>query len=210
MERSPTIETNDFTGFLEQCTGRDRGAWELFVSRYGRPMYAYIEKTLARYNYPLHSEVVEDIAHRTFLSLVERDCQSIRNFRGNDDRTFKAYLREICFHTTVDFLREQGRFTELDEGCPYSSASQKVDISEQNELREILSTIRDALPARHRYLFKLIYEEEWDWPEIAEALQISLNAAYQLKFRMIGNIVRIAKGMNLYDLLKPFAQPVCR
>jgi len=210
MERSPAIETNDFPDFFVQCTGRDRSAWALFISRYGRLMYTYVEKTLARYNYPLHPEVVEDIAHRTFLSLMEKDCRSLRNFRGNDDRTFRAYLREICFHTTVDFLREQKRFTELDQGCSHTPDPQQVDVSDQNDLREILSTIRDALPARHRYLFKLIYEEEWEWPEIAEALQISINAAYQLKFGMIRNIVRIAKGMNLYDLLKPFVQPACR
>ena len=58
--------------------------------------------------------------------------------------------------------------------------------------------IRDGLSKRYNYLFKLIYEEGLDFLEIAEIMGLKLNAVYQLKFRMIKNIIKKAKQKNLY------------
>jgi DNA-directed RNA polymerase specialized sigma24 family protein len=79
-----------------------------------------------------------------------------------------------------------------------------LDKSNQRDLRDIILMIREELPERHNYLFKLIYEEGFVFSEIAEIMNIKINAVHQLKFRMIQNIHKIAKKKDLVHVLKYF------
>ena len=73
---------------------------------------------------------------------------------------------------------------------------------DRKDLEKVLLSLREELPDRHDYLFGLIYDEGLDLSEVAEIMDLKLNAVHQLKFRMINNLIKIAKKKNLYDELK--------
>ena len=93
------LKTNtDFLEFLEKCANRDKEAWNAFVEKYGNLIYNYILRTLKRYNYFFQNDEVDEIYDRIFLALLDKKCRRLRNFRGQNERSFGAYLREISFH----------------------------------------------------------------------------------------------------------------
>lgn len=191
----------DFLKFLDLCTQKDRGAWDHFINKYSNLIHNYIIKTLQRYNYLFQEDVPEDIFNRVFLALLDNDCKRLKNFRGQDELSFKAYLREIIFNLTIDFLRGQKRFIALE--CIEHiniEKDQDKELDDFNLLKTIM-TLKDELSERYKYLFKLIYEEDLGMSEIAEIMNLKLNAVHQMKFRMIKSIIDTAKKKNLYHEL---------
>lgn len=199
------METNvDFLNFLDRCTQKDKDAWDIFVEKYTKLIYNYIIRTLKKYYYFSQNDEVDEIFNRIFVALLDKNCRRLKNFRGQNERSFGAYLREISFHITIDFLREQKNFIELEQIKYRVSEDDKYELWALRELKGILITLRDELPERHKYLFRLLYEEGLDLSEIAQMMGLKLNAVHQLKFRMINNLIKIAKGRNLYHELKVY------
>jgi RNA polymerase sigma factor (sigma-70 family) len=199
------MEKDDiFLDFINRCAIKDKEAWNTFIDKYSSYIYLYINKTLRRYNVFSQNGEAGEVFNSVFLALLDNDCKRLKNFRGQNEYSFLAYLREISFHITVDFLRRQKSFVDLEKvkNC-FPGRDHSVSM-EQKDLREMISIVRDELPPRHRYLFRLIFEEELDLSEISEIMDINLNALSQLKFRMIKNLIKIAKRKGLYWELKRF------
>ena len=197
-------QDNSFLDFLKGCTFKDKEAWNTFIEKYSSYIYLYINKTLRRYNTFAHNGEAEEIFNSVFLALLDNDCKRLKNFRGQNEYAFLAYLREISFHLTVDFLRRQKSFVDLEKVQNYFSGRHYTMSLDQKDLRVMISMVSDELPPRHHYLFRLIYKEELDSSEIAEIMDINLNALSQLKFRMMKNVVKIAKRKGVYRELKKF------
>ena len=194
----------EFLVFLGQCMGKERDAWDSFVKKYSNLMYLYIIRTLKRYSHPVQYEEVDEVFNSIFLALLENDCKRMRSFRGRTEQSFVAYLREICFHMTIDFLRRQKPFVDIEKVQYCVSARDNYNGVDYRDLKQIIGIIKAELPERHRYLFNLMYEEDLASSEIAYIMGINLNALHQLKFRMMKNFVKIAKRKRLYHELKTF------
>ncbi|MGA1797087.1 MAG: RNA polymerase sigma factor [bacterium] len=203
------MEVNkDFLNLIEGCINRKKDAWNTFVDTYAKLIYNYIIRSLGRYSYPFHDDDLDEIFNNVFLALLEENYKRLRNFRGQNERSFAAYLRQISFHISIDFLRQQRRFQTLEQIEYKICSKDNYEKLDYDDLREIIGDIKGHLPERHNYLFHLIYEEELDSPEIAEILNIKLNAVHQLKFRMIQNLIKIIKKQNLYEELEIFIKGI--
>jgi RNA polymerase sigma factor (sigma-70 family) len=179
------------------------------VETYGNPIYNYIVRTFKRYSYSFQNDEVDETLNSVFLALLDENCRRLKNFRGQNERSFRAYLREISFHITVDLLREKKNFIDLGQIQYYISTKNDYGRLDYIDLEKIILALRKELPQRYNYLFKLIYEEDLDFSEIAEILDIKLNALHQLKFRMIKNIIKISKKKGLYHELKTYLIDLC-
>ncbi|MGA1866949.1 MAG: RNA polymerase sigma factor [bacterium] len=205
MGKEDLMESNEqFLDFLDDIINQDKKAWDQFVEKYGNIIYSYINRTLKRYHYSFQNDEIEEIFDRIFVALLDRDCRRLRNFRGENERSFVAYLREISFHLTIDFLREQKSFVDLEEIQYRISDDNKFKKIETKDLKKLINELKDGLSERHHYLFRLIYEEDLSLSNIAEIMALKINAVHQLKFRMVNNLVKIAKKKNLYEELKSF------
>ncbi|MGA1864936.1 MAG: RNA polymerase sigma factor [bacterium] len=199
------METNkNFLKFLDRCIEKDKDAWDTFVDIYGNPIYNYIIRTFKRFSCSFQNNEVDEIFNSIFLAVLDKNCKILKNFKGQNERSFRAYLREISFHTVVDLLRKKKNF--IDQGYIQYYISTKNDYERLNyiDLQKIILALRKELPQRYNYLFKLIYEEELNFTEIAKILNIKLNALHQLKFRMIKNIIKISKKKGLYHELETY------
>ncbi|MGA1824299.1 MAG: RNA polymerase sigma factor, partial [bacterium] len=180
------MESNErFLDFLDDIVKRDKKAWDLFVEKYGNIIYSYINRTLKRYHYSFQNDEIEEIFDRIFVALLDRECRRLRNFRGENERSFVAYLREISFHLTIDFLREQKSFVDLEEIQYRIADDDKYRKIEIKDLKKLINELKEGLSDRHHYLFKLIYEEDLSLSNVAEIMALKINAVHQLKFRMV-------------------------
>ena len=199
----------DFLKFLGRCIKKDKYAWDTFVETYSNSIYHYILRTFKRYSYSFQDNEVDETFNSIFLSLLDDNCRRLRNFRGQNERSFSAYLREISFHTTVDVLRKKKNFIDLEEIQYCISTQNDYERLDYWEFEKIILALREELPKRYNYLFHLIYEEDLDFYKIAGILNIKLNALHQLKFRMIKKIIKISKEKGLYHELKIFMNNLC-
>ncbi|MGA1790669.1 MAG: RNA polymerase sigma factor [bacterium] len=203
------MEVNkDLLNLIERCIKKEKDAWNTFVGTYGKLIYNYIIRSLGRYSYPFQDDDLDEIFNNVFLALIEDNYKRLRNFRGQNEHSFAAYLRKISFHICVDFLRQQRRFQTLEQIEYKICSKDNYENLDYKYLKEIIGDIKEHLPERHNYLFELIYEEDLDSPEIAEILNIKLNAVHQLKFRMTQNLIKIIKKKNLYEELEIFMRGI--
>lgn len=201
-------QSEDFTNFLQSCIKREERAWEEFIAKYGKLIYNYILKTLRRYNFLFHSDEWEEIYNRIFASLLENDCRRLKNFRGSTEKSFAAYLREICFHNTVDFLREKKPMVDIEAVPEASSHELGYGKLELQQLRDIIKRLKGELNPRHQLFFTLLFEEEMSSEEISRIMKLKLNAIHQLKFRLISKLIQIAQKKNVYKELEKFIRDV--
>ena len=174
------------------------------METFGNPIYYYIVRSFKRFNHPFQNNEVDEIFNSIFLALLDENCRILKNFKGLNDRSFRAYLREISFHTVVDILRKKKKSIDLGHIQYYIFTKNDCERFNYIDLEKIILALRKELPQRYNYLFKLIYEEELNFTEIAKILNIKLNALHQLKFRMIKNIIKISKEKGLYHELKTY------
>ena len=135
-------DNTDFLNFLDRCRKKERDAWNIFMEKYGNLIYNYIIKALRRYYYPLQDDKIDDIFHDVFLALLENDCKRLKVFRNRDEYSFIAYLRVISFNTSVDYLRKQKTFVDL-ENIQYRISDHNCNKKfDQRELQNIILMIR--------------------------------------------------------------------
>ncbi|MGA1865302.1 MAG: RNA polymerase sigma factor [bacterium] len=199
------MEKHDaFFDLLKRCEIKDREAWNNFTEKYGSYIYLYINKILSRYNvFPQNGEA-EEVFNSVFSTLLDKDCKELKNFQGENEYSFWAFLREISFRVTLDFLKVKKSIIDQNKK---RSCSQKRDHSlrlNKNDLPDILSNINEELHPRYQYLFRLIYEEGLGPSEVAEIMNINLNALGKLKSNMLKNIIKVSKKKGLYPELKLF------
>lgn len=187
----------EFLNFLYKCANKDKRAWDIFVEKYSNLIYNYIIRALKIYDYPFRYDEVDDIFESVFLAFLDKNCRKLKNFRGQNERSFGAYLREITFHITIDFLRKQRNSVNFEQIQNVISDKKNNETLNNIDLEEIMFMLRDKLPERQKYLFKLIYEEGWELSDITDIMKLKLNAVCQLKHRMINNIIRFAKEEHL-------------
>ncbi|MGA1791225.1 MAG: RNA polymerase sigma factor [bacterium] len=192
----------DLFTFLDHCCEKNREAWEVFVNRYGIIIYHYIIRTLKRYGFDYQDDEVDDIFNSVFLELLNEDCKRLRDFRRKEECSFLAYLRMISFRIIARYINEKESFVTLGNVSQIIPEGEDLGRADSIDLKEIILILKENLPKRYIYLFKLIYEEGLDFDEIAEIMNMKQKAVYQLKIQMIENIQRIAKQKRLYSRLK--------
>lgn len=195
---------NVFLDFLKRCEIKDRKAWNAFIEKYSSYIYLYINKTLGRYNTFSQNGEAGEIFNSVFSTLLDNDCKQLKNFQGQNEYSFLAYLREVSFRITLDFLRVQKKIADPEKVQNYFQKRDHSMRLNESDLREMISIVSDELPQRHHYLFRLIYKEGLGPSEIAEIMNINLDALSKLKFSMLKKLIKIAKRKGLYRELKIF------
>jgi len=188
----------DFCELLQRCRERDKDAWEVFIKLYGHIIYRYIIKTMNRYFYTYNEDDLDDIFNNVFLALLSENCKKLKEFRGCNERSFLAYLRVMIFHIAVDYLRERKNFIELDRIQDLDLDYGNPERMDRRDLNEVILILREGLPSRYNLLFRLIYEEGFNFSEVADIMNMKTNAVHQLKYRMVCKIRQIAQKKNLY------------
>ena len=193
-------ESYDDPTLVSECTTGNRAAWEIFVKRFSKLIYYSINTTLKSHGSYLQEEDLADIHNSIFLSFLENNYKKLRQFEGRRGCTLSSWVRLISIRYTIDFLRSHREHISLDEEReeigtlgdtipdPQISAEEEME-SKESEL--VIKEAIDELSSTDKLFIKLYYEKELPPEEIAEIMNISVNAIYSKKNRIREKIRKI-------------------
>lgn len=169
----------------------DKKATELF-RQYGKRLY----NTALRIT--LSSSEAEEIMQETLIRFITGD------WRPDDEW---AWLRRICINRSIDFLRREKRFVNIDDAF----ASAEPVLADDNEevwsgldgkVFPMVMDLLRAMPDGYRTILTLRFIEDIDYKEIASMLGISessVRSQYLRGRRKLAERLREKLKVNDYE-----------
>jgi RNA polymerase sigma-70 factor (ECF subfamily) len=186
---------------IERCIAKEDRAWHRFLHEYQRCIHGAILSLLAKFS--IHeTEIAEDIFAAVIEKLLVDDCRAMRRFQWNSK--FSTWLVSIARNKTYDYLRGLKRKPTISMSTPKDDeddAMEKVlasdlDLAHDLEVRLTTEEALEMLAVKEKLILKLYYIEGMKEREIAELLDLSVDAVSARKSRSlkkIRNLVRKGK-----------------
>jgi RNA polymerase sigma-70 factor (ECF subfamily) len=153
----------------------DQAALEMLCDRYLPIIYNRLRALLP-------FEVVEDVTQEVFLAAM----RSIRRYRERS--SFRTWISAIARHKAIDYYRKRGRQLEavsLDAGEGNDPPSRDAW-----QERALVRVALQHLPAHYQEILFLRLAEGMRFKEIAEELDISLEATKSRYRRAVAAVAR--------------------
>jgi len=189
----------DENDLLKRCLAKDKKAWDIFVERYHPLISHAILQTLEKYSVSPVNQIIPDLFHTVFLSIIEDNNKKLNQFRWKC--SLSSWLHIIAVRVTVDYLRKQSEHPSLN-GETAAETSLKEEIANGNplpdrviELKEekrLFQQIKKGLSSKERLFVELCYSRELPSAKIAKILKTTENNVYQLKSRIREKMKKIA------------------
>ena len=167
----------------------ERAAADEFVVRFSRYVYSILHRNLG-----VDPDTADDLFQAVFVHLFEDDCRRMRLWRGEGD--FAVYLGPIVRNLALGHLR--GRQAREDpDGLDFDSLVGSEPTPEEEaailEHYELLQAAVRQLRPRDRELYRLRYEEQRSYRDIAETLGMTVNHVGVALLRLE---VRLERGIS--------------
>lgn len=146
---------------VRRTQGGDPAAFEILCDRHLPRVYNRLRTLL-----PL--EDVEDVAQEVFIGAM----RSIDRFKGQ--AKFRTWLNAIVRHKVADFYRQRNRQPET---VPLEGKGDLQVQMEGWERRAAVRIVMRRLPSHYQEILLLRFAEGLPFKEIADTLEISLDAA---------------------------------
>lgn len=102
---------------------KDESVWQECYKRFSKYIKLYLRKawklrvSSTNVDSAHTKEILRDLSQNTYVKLLEFDCQALRNFQGQSETSFLAYLAKIAANVVSEYSRKQSatkrRGTEL-------------------------------------------------------------------------------------------------
>ncbi len=188
MVRGKGIMTHQAKKLLGACLKREKPAWNSFVLQYSGLVYHSIKKTLGLYDVEPRADIVDDLFQDFFLSLVRDDFLKLRQFRGDRGTNLATWLRVIACRQTIDFLRKRELPTAGATDTLFPNQTDPPTSLIDQEQKKLVFQSLETLPRRDRLFVKLYFYQSLTPEEIASIFQVSINAVYTQKSRILGKL----------------------
>ena len=178
---------------IERCIAREDRAWHRFLRDYQRCIQGAILSLLAKFS--IHeTEIADDIFAAVIEKLLVDDCRALRRFKWNSK--LSTYLVSIARNKTYDYLRGLKRKPTVSMSTPLDDeddAMEKVlasdlDLERDLEVRLTAEEALDLLPTKEKLILKLYYIEGMKEREIAELMDLSVDAVSARKSRSLKRV----------------------
>lgn len=194
----------------QKCLAGDHAAAEEFVRRYSDLVYRTVQYTLLNRNMPFVPEDISDLHNTIFLEFFEKDCKKLAQFEGRNGCRLATWVRLVAMRIVLNHLRKRGVDSISGRrqmvGADYirelqAENREALEVLEQAEQVALLESCIRQLPAKYRLFFKLHCECELSAPEIAQAMQISIDNVYTVKHRGIKKLQEIlTRRVNISEV----------
>jgi len=152
------------------------GKWEAFEVLYQR----YLPRIYNRLRALTPLEDVEDLTQEVFLAVV----RSLSSFER--DSAFSTWLYAIINHKVSDYYRRRGKREDMERSFDNHEARWlSRDPWPRSEDRTLVRQILLRLTERHREVLLLRFAEGLPFKEVAQAMDLSLEATKSLYRRAI-------------------------
>ena len=163
---------------LQRCLDSEPGAWKDFVDRFIGLFVHVINHSAQARNMRLSPQDLDDLCADVFLSLLEKDCAVLRQFRGQS--SLATYLTVISRRIVVrELVRRQmnetrERFAANDAMLGNRSETEEPiqRIENRDEVQELLR----GLPTHEAEVVRQFHLEGKSYQEISEQTGIPQNS----------------------------------
>ena len=173
-------------------SGGSHEAFHKFFHLYEKRIYGFLYKMLCS-----HDEA-EELLQIVFVKIWENRTTK------NPDLSLEAYVFKIAKNCVLDVLRQRVRKLlfeqQLIDNFKESEDGEAALIDE--DLKRHIDSLIAHIPERRREIFKLRYENELSYKEIAEQLNISENTV-DTQIRRTLNYLREQLGKELWTVTLP-------
>lgn len=179
---------------LARCTRGEKQAWNDLVGQYAALVYKTIRRTLGAYNSGIEPEIVDDLFQDFFLALYDKEFRKLRQFRGDRGCSLASWLRLLATRLTIDYVRRRGiQTTTHNVDSAGTLSTDPSSILAGQEVRARLVSLIGELSPQERLLLKLYYSDSLNARQISEFLEISVEAVYTQKSRVLDKLRKIWK-----------------
>ena len=163
------------------------GEWEAFDLL----VQCYLPRVYNRLRALMPPEDVEDVTQEVFLAVV----RSLDRFEGRS--AFSTWLYAIINHKVSDYYRRRGKREDMERSF-YEQEARLLsrDPQPSAEDRMLVRQILLRLPERHRDVLLLRFAEGLPFKEVAQAMNLSLEATKSLYRRAITSARKELVGDN--------------
>jgi RNA polymerase sigma-70 factor (ECF subfamily) len=176
------MDTRNDTELIKDYTNGDTKAFDVLVSRYARPIYAFVYRLVG------NSVDVEDVVQEIFI----KAWKNIRKFDSERNVQFKSWIFAIARNTAIDWLRKKrpvifstinddknsvsdGESNEKFENNIPDTAPLAHELFEREETANALDEILSSLHPDDKTIIILHHYETLTFEEIAEITKKPMN-----------------------------------
>ncbi len=199
---------------IKGCIDRDKKTWDEFVIRFSPIIHGSIRNTsknhFEKYGKRASSfeydEIVDELSHEVFVSILKDNCIALKKFAGHCP--LGGYIGTIANRKAIDYWRRLRNQESIDaevdtqEGKMQKSFIGLQDDSTREGLKDIfnrdtVALLLNGLDEQERKLCELTFLDELPPNEVAERLGINVDHFYVRKQRLIKKLKEIAAGKDI-------------
>lgn len=147
---------------FDRLVAGDKAAWDRFVARYARVVYAAVQHRLIPAG---RAADIEDVVQDVFIRLCARDFKLVKAYDPARAKV-STWLTVIATSTAIDHLRRQKRKTDSLESVPEAHLSVAPVEPVRIKIPDGLLSPRQAI------VLEMLYQREMEVAEVAAALEI--------------------------------------
>ena len=152
----------------------------------------YTELCRKAYRIVNNKEISEDIVQDVFFKLWDKRNKIVIT------KSLGTYLNRMVFNESISFLRKNKSFLEFSDEIEQTATNTESDNKiEHDELKSIINSAINELPARCKTIFLLSRIDELTYKQIAEQLEISVKTVEN----QMGKALKILRKTLRYDYL---------
>ena len=157
-----TVRAREADQDLGPLLDGDKAAWDRFVGRYARVIYAAVQRRLVPAG---RSDGADDVAQDVFLRLCDKDFRLLRTYDPGRAR-LTTWLTVVATSTAIDHLRRTSRATTPLDLVP------EAQIAVEPKVPERIKIPPDLLSPRQAVVLEMLYRRDMDVAEVAQVLAI--------------------------------------
>ncbi len=154
----PSNPHKEAEALLAGCVAGADGAWEEFLSRYGRLIALTVNTACFRCDG--HGREEKDLVSHVYQKLIENDFGRLRAWRG--ESRFTTYLVQVTKNLSIDYLRRKQPFFERNHMTPMDDSRNAIQVPgvppSDATVAEDLDRLRaaiDGLSPKQRLIMRL-------------------------------------------------------
>jgi RNA polymerase sigma-70 factor, ECF subfamily len=158
---------------ISQYLKGEEKSLELLIAKYLKPIYGFV------YNFISNQTDAQDIVQEVFIKVWKH----LKRFDQN--KSFKTWLFSIAKNTIYDFLRKKKTipFSDLENEDGDNPVLDNLaddnplpdELFERADLAEFLKATLEKIPPNYRLVLNLYYQDQFNFREIAEILNESID-----------------------------------
>ncbi len=177
----------DESSIIKECLDGDTDRYAVLVDRYKSMVYNIAYRMLG------DADAANDMAQESFISAYT----ALKDFKRGSK--FSSWLYRIVVNKCRDYLRSGRETVHVEEIAEIraSSAITPEQAVSSRQTGDIIQKALSALPAEYREVIILKHIEELDYREIAEILDVRMNALKVRAHRGREMLKKLLAGMGV-------------